>query len=334
MSGRGGRRHLTLACGDYDRTRALADGTVRPQGIELTCLQLPVEEIFFRMARFAEFDVAELSMSTYLRTMREADWGDFVAIPVFPSRSFRHNGVYVHAQSGIERPEDLRGRVVGLPEYQLTACVWIRGILADHHGVPVDSVRYRTGGLHSPGRHEKLALELPPNIDVEPIPPGKTLSDMLATGEIDALYTPRVPRCYRSSPRAVRRLFDVRSAEEAYFRATGILPIMHTVVVRRDVYEAQRWVARSLYSAFSEAKELALRGLDETAALRYMLPWLPVEVERTQSLLGDDYWPYGLERNLENLATLIRYAHEQGIALRRFAPAELFAPETLEDTVV
>jgi 4,5-dihydroxyphthalate decarboxylase len=329
------RLRLTLACGDYDRTRALHEGTIVPEGIELVCLRLPVEDIFFRMARFAEFDAAELSLSSYLISMTEQGPGRFVAIPAFLSRSFRHSGIYVNQGSGIAAPEDLVGRTVGLAEYQLTANVWIRGLLAEHHGVPVASVRYRTGGLHTPGRAEKLRLELPGDLDIAPIPPGRTLSDMLATGELDAVYSPRTPHCFRAGHPAVRRLFsDVRAVEADYHRRTGIFPIMHVVVLRRDVYEANRWAARSLFRALVAARDAAWQGMDETASLRFMLPWLAIELEATRAVLGHDYWSYGLAGNENTLATLIGYSHAQGLARRAFAPAELFAPETLEDTIV
>jgi 4,5-dihydroxyphthalate decarboxylase len=328
------RLRLTLAVGDSDRTRPLFDGTVVPEGIDLVCLRLPVEDIFFRMARFAEFDAAEMSLSSYLISMTETGPGRFVAIPAFLSRSFRHGGIYVNQSSGIVNPEDLVGRTVGLAEYQLTANVWIRGLLAEHHGVPVSSVRYRTGGLHTPGRAEKMGIHLPPDIDIAPIPAGRTLSDMLAIGELDAVYSPRTPQCFHATT-AVRRLFsDVRTVEADYYRRTGIFPIMHCVVLRREVYEMNRWAARSLYRALVAARDEAWRGMDETAALRFMLPWLVAEVETTRAILGNDPWSYGLAGNEKALATLIGYSHAQGLARREFAPAELFAPETLEDTIV
>jgi 4,5-dihydroxyphthalate decarboxylase len=292
-----------------------------------------VEETFFRMARFREFDAAEMSLSSYVISLtRDAP---FIAIPVFPSRLFRHSGIYVSGRSGIERPQDLIGKQVGVAEYQLTANVWIRGILADGHGVPVGSVTYRTGGLHEPGRPEKLQVELPPEIRVQPVGPDRTLSEMLATGEIDALYTPRTPESYARGDSGVRRLFHPSGeAEIAYYQETGIFPIMHVVVLRRDVYERNRWLARSLYEAFTAAKTLCEEGMDETAAARYMLPWLHDEVARTKRLLGDDYWPYGLERNRDVLGTFLRYSHEQGLAASRLQPEDLFAPETLEATLV
>jgi 4,5-dihydroxyphthalate decarboxylase len=326
---------LTLACGDYDRTRPLADGTVRPLGIDLTCLPMVIEEIFFRMARFGEFDAAEMSLGSYLVSLSKGSQAPFVAIPAYPSRSFRHSGIYVNTASGIKRPEDLRGRTVGVAEYQLTANVWIRGILADRHSVPVSSVRYRTGGLHQPGRPEKLAINLPDDIDVAPIPAGETLSGMLAAGTIDALYTPRTPRCFAEGHPAVGRLFPgYREVEAAYWQDTGIFPIMHVVAIRADVYRANRWVARSLLDAFRQSRSIALAGMTETASLRYMLPWLPDDVAYVQRVLGTDYWTYGLEGNEKALATIIRYAFEQGLIPAVSEPRELFAPETLEETII
>jgi 4,5-dihydroxyphthalate decarboxylase len=326
---------LTLACGDYDRTRPLADGTVRALGIELNCLPMTIEEIFFRMARFREFDAAEMSLSSYLISLSAGDDAPFVAIPVFLSRSFRHSGIYVNTRNGIKRPEQLAGRTVGVAEYQLTANVWIRGILADFHGVPVNSLRYRTGGLHQPGRPEKLAIRLPDDVDVKPIGPGENLSDMLASGAIDALYTPRTPRCFTERHPDVTRLFeDFRSAEVTYWQETGIFPIMHVVAIRADVYRRDRWVARSLFDAFVKARAIARAGLDETASLRYMLPWLADDVATAQRVLGDDYWTYGLEGNEAALAAISRYSCEQGLIPRAYQPHELFVPDVLEDTVI
>jgi 4,5-dihydroxyphthalate decarboxylase len=330
-------KYITLACGDYDRTRPLADGTVRAAGLELTVLPMMIEEIFFRMARFREFDAAELSLSTYLISVASAGSEDrpFVAIPAFPSRSFRHSGIYVNTASGIEVPRDLVGRIVGVAEYQLTANVWIRGILQDRCGVPVNSVRYRTGGLHEPGRREKVGIELPAGIDIAPVPPGDNLSDMLAEGRIDALYTPRTPRCYTERHPGVRRLFpDFKAAEADYWHATGIFPIMHTVVIRADVYQRDRWIARSLFDAFERARSSAATGMDETAALRYMLPWLAADLEETRKILGTDYWTYGVKGNEAALETMVRYEYEQGLIGRRLDLAELFAAETLEEVLI
>jgi 4,5-dihydroxyphthalate decarboxylase len=321
---------LSLACWNYDRTRALMDGSVQPDGIDLTYLNLPVEETFFRMLRHREFDIAEMSLSSYSVSMfREPR--PFVAIPIFPSRFFRHSCIYVNAKAGIGAPKDLIGKRIGTPEYQMTAPVWIRGILADHYGVPVDSVTYYTGGEEEPGRSEKLKLDLPPNIKIKPIGETQTLAAMLASGEIDALHTARMPSTFSTGGGSVRRLFEnYKDVEQSYYRETGIFPIMHTLVVRREVYEQNRWVAQALYKAFVEAQKRTYDDLYVTAALKAMLPWLTAHVEETRALMGDDFWSYGFERNRSTLATFLRYHHEQGLSKRLLTPEELFAPEAME----
>jgi 4,5-dihydroxyphthalate decarboxylase len=329
------RLAITLAGGDCDRTRALADGRVEIEGVDLTMLTLSPEETFFRMVRFEEFDVAELSLSTFVLTLQQG--APFVAIPVYPSRAFRHNGIYVHSGAGIESPEHLAGRCVGVAEYQLTANVWIRGILSDFHNVPVNSVRYITGGLHQPGREEKVAIPLlPEGVEVVPCPDGRTLSEMLVSGEIDALYTPRVPRPFLERDPRVRRLFPkVREVEESYYQQTRIFPIMHIIAIRREVYQRNRWLARSLAKAFAEARDLAFRGLDETASLPLVLPWAYEEIGRVQALMGEDYWSYGLnDVNELALSTFLRYAREQGLAEDEIKPRDLFAPETLPSLTI
>jgi hypothetical protein len=326
------RLHLTFACGDYDRTRALEDGSVRPDGIDLTYLRLPVEETFFRMLRHREFDVAEMSLSTYVATLDRSP-RPFVALPVFTSRMFRHGGIYLNAQAGVEKPSDLRGKRVGSPEFQLTACVWIRGILAEHHGVPVDSVTYYTGGQESAGRIEKGEVDT--GLDIRPIPAGATLSRMLADGEIDALYTPRVPSPFRDRDARVSRLFDdVVAVEKDYFAATGIFPIMHVVVVGRELYERHRWVAQSLYKACQVARDDAYTRIYDSSALRFMEPWLIQHLEDSKQLLGHDYWSYGLAENDKTLDVFLRYHHEQGLSLKRYEAADLFAPETSEAFII
>jgi 4,5-dihydroxyphthalate decarboxylase len=324
------RLRLAIACWNYDRTRALIEDRVRPDGIDLTYLNLPVEETFFRMLRHKEFDAAEMSLSSYVVSLFDAD-PPFVAIPVFPSRFFRHSCIYVNAGSGIVEPKDLVGKRVGTPEYQMTAPVWIRGILSDAYGVPVNSVTYLTGGLEEPGRPEKLTLDLPADIRVERIGPDQTLSSMLARGDIDALYTARMPSSFGDGSGAVRRLFpDFATVEREYFRRTRIFPIMHTVVLRRDVYERHPWAAQSLYKAFCAAQHEAYQDLNHTAALKTMLPWLTAHVEDVRREMGDDFWPYGLPRNRDTLGTFLRYSYEQGLSGRLLEPERLFAPETLE----
>jgi 4,5-dihydroxyphthalate decarboxylase len=321
---------LTFACWNYDRTRALMDGSIQPDGIALNYLNLPVEETFFRMLRHREFEMAEMSLSSYTVSMfREPR--PFVAIPVFPSRFFRHSCIYVNADSGIREAKDLIGKRVGNPEYQMTAPVWIRGILSDHYGVPVDSVTYYTGGEEEPGRSEKIRLDLPPNIKVVPIGPQQTLSKMLLDGEIDALYTARMPSSFLKGGGKVRRLFeDYEPVERNYFRETGIFPIMHTVALRRDVYEAHPWIAQSMMKALVASQQRCYDDLYETAALKTMLPWLTAHVEQARREMGADFWPYGFEKNEATLRTFLRYSFEQGLSKRLLEPRELFAPETLE----
>lgn len=325
-----GNIRLSLACWNYDRTRALAEGRIPVDGIDLTYLNLPVEETFFRMLRFREFDAAEMSLSSYVMSLFSEN-PPFIAIPIFPSRSFRHSCLFINRNSGIREPQDLIGKRVGSPEYQLTAPVWIRGILRDEYVVPIESAEYFTGGQEEPGRAEKLKLSLPPEIHLKLIPAGKTLSKMLDAGEIDALYTPRIPSTFLHGVGNVRRLFENYSeVEKEYFRKTRIFPIMHTVVIRRDVYQKHPWVAQSLYKAFVLAQRETYRDLYEAAALKHMLPWLLHHVEETRGIMGEDFWPYGFEPNVRTLETFLRYSYEQGLSKRRLDPRELFAPETLE----
>jgi 4,5-dihydroxyphthalate decarboxylase len=321
---------LSMACWNYDRTRALLEDRIPIDGIDLTYLNLPVEETFFRMLRHHEFDVAEMSLSSYTLSLF-ADEPQFIAIPIFPSRFFRHSCIFINRHSGIREPKDLIGKRVGTPEYQMTAGVWIRGILSDEYKIPVTSVQYFNGGEEEPKRPEKLNLSLPPEIHLEPIPPTKTLSQMLDAGEIDALYSARMPSTFVKGSPNVRRLFeDYQTVEREYFSRTKIFPIMHAVVIRRNVYEKHPWIAQSLYKAFVRAQRETYDELYQTAALKYMLPWLIKHVEETRALMGQDFWPYGLEPNVQALTTFLRYSFEQGLSKRQLAPKDLFAPESLE----
>jgi 4,5-dihydroxyphthalate decarboxylase len=328
------RLPITLACGPYDRTQALADGRITVDGVDLRYVHLEPEEIFFRMVKYGEFDVAELSLSTYLLT-HLAD-GPFVAIPVFPSRLFRHTSAYINGDSfdpGEPAIAQLAGKTVGLAEYQLTANVWIRGILAEYHGVPVASMRYRTGGLNAAGRSEKVSVQLPPEIDIAPVAQGWTLSQLLATGDLDAVYSPRAPDSFGTG--SVRRLFeDTRAEEERYFERSGLFPIMHVVVIHRRVYEHNRWLAQELLKAFTAAKDVAYAQLARTVALSLSLPFVREEYEHTVARMGADYWAYGLEPNRDVLATFCRYAAEQGLVARAPDVESLFAPETTDHYII
>jgi 4,5-dihydroxyphthalate decarboxylase len=321
---------LTLACWDYDRTRALIDGSVVPDGIDLVYLNQPVEETFFRMMRFREFDCSEMSLSSYCASLH-SDNPPFIAIPVFPSRFFRHSCIFVSAKSGIRQPSDLKGKRIGVPEYQMTAPVWIRGILSDDYGVKVTDVEHFSGGEEEPGRDEKLKISVPSSIKLRPIGPEQTLSRMLADGELEALVTARAPSTFTSRPNDVKRLFpNYVEVEKEYYRRTRLFPIMHTVVIRRDVYKANPWVAQSLAKAFNTAKAKAYELYNQTAALPAMVPWLTAQIEEAKRELGEDWWPYGLEPNRKVLETFLRYHHEQGLSRRLLKPEELFAPETLQ----
>ena len=324
--------NLTIGCWDYDRVLGLMDGRVRPTGIDVTFLNMIVEETFFRMLRAQEFDVSELSMSSYVVSLLKPN-RPFVAIPVFPSRFFRHSCIYVNADAGITKPADLIGKRIGTPEYQMTAPVWIRGILDEHYGVPVDSVTYVTGGEEAPNRDEKLKLDLPANIKVERIGPNQTLAQMLANGEIDALHTARKPSSFDGV--RVKRLFpDFVPVEQAYWRQTGIFPIMHVIAISREIYDSNRWIAMNLYQAFKEAQQLCYEGLRETAALKGMLPWFNAHVEETFAMMGEDFWPYGVEKNRKTLETFLRYHHQSGLSPRLLGVDEMFAPETMEEFVI
>jgi 4,5-dihydroxyphthalate decarboxylase len=320
---------LTMACWDYDRTRALMEGRVSFDGIELNYLPLVVEETFFRMLRYREFDVAELSLSSYTLSLF-AESPPFIAIPVFPSRMFRHNGIFINTECGIREPKDLIGKRIGTPEYQLTASVWQRGILCDEYQVPINGVTHFQGGLEEPGRKEKVRLHLPPEIRLQSIPQDKTLSQVLESGEIDALVSPRSPSSFKPGGK-VRRLFeDYYEVERAYYQRTKIFPIMHVVAIRRELYEKNPWIAQSMYKGLVQSQRITYDDLRETAALKVMLPWLIRHLEETENILGKEFWPYGFEPNVKTLTTFLRYSYEQGLAKRLLQPKELFAPESLE----
>lgn len=303
---------MTIATGRYDRTAALHDGRIRPEGLEITWLPLNVEQIFWRMMRHREFDASELSLSGML-VRRSRGMDDLVALPVFLSRCFRHSAIYLSAAAGIEKPEELVGRRVGVPEYQMTAAVWARGLLDDEHGVVPDQVRWIQGGLEQPGRRPFEPVE-PPGIELAFAPEGKTLAGMLADGEIDALISPRVPSTFADGSGRVRRLFpEPWQAEREYFQRTGIFPIMHLVAVDRALVEANRWIPQTLNKAFVAAKEIADAALRDTTVLPTGLPFLAHHVAETAALMGEDFWPYGVEPNRRTLETFVRHAHRQGV---------------------
>ena len=326
-----GRLKVTLACGNYDRVGPLKDGRVQPEGVDLTFIPLEPEELFFRMVRNQEFDASELSLASYI-TGRAQGKEDFIAIPIFPSRMFRHSAIFVHAGAGIDKPEDLKGRRVGVGEYQMTAIVWVKGILSDDYGVKASDILWFTGGQEQPGREERLPLQLPSDIRLEPIPKDKTLSQMLEEGELDAVIAARTPSPFlRESPK-VKRLFEnPMEVEKDYFQRTGTFPIMHTVALRKVLYDAEPWLAVSLYKAFNQAHQVSWQGIRGAPALRYKLAWLQHYLEQEEEFLGKQAWANGAEDNRKTVETLSRYIVEQGMVKEAPPFEELFASNTLDE---
>ena len=325
------RLPITIATWDYDRVRPLTDGRVAVEGCEVNYLTMPVEECFERAYFHGEFEVAEIGFSPYLIALSRGTC-PYVAVPVFLSRMFRHSAVYIRTDRGIAGAADLRGRRVGVPEYQMSAVMWFRGCLQDEHGIAAKDIAWVQGGLETPGRREKFPLALPPGFPLAPAPEGETLSGMLAAGALDAVIAARRPSCFVSGHPQVARLYpDYRTVERDYYRRTGIFPIMHALGVRRDVHERHPWLAASLCKAFTQAKRLADAELAETTALKVGLPWVVAEHDETRALMGDDYWSYGLtEQNRRTLDAMARYSFEQGLAVRRLSVDEMFAASTLD----
>jgi 4,5-dihydroxyphthalate decarboxylase len=320
---------VSLAGCDYDRTRAIFDGRVQIKGCDTIPVAMSPEEAFHRAFRFQEFDITELSLSNYMNVTAKGI-GHYAAIPVFPSRLFRHSSIYIRGDRGIEKPEDLKGKVIGVPEYQMTAAVWIRGILQDEYGIRPSDMRWRNGGLEQPGREQKVKLDLPEDVELQAIPSTETLAQHLDDGRIDALITALAPSCFKKNPQ-VRRLFpDYRAAEEEYYRRTGIFPIMHVVGIRKSLLEQHPWLAVNTYVAFLEAKALCYRDQEKIGHLFTTLPWPVDELERARSLMGPDFWSYGVQQNTREIEAITRYAFEQGLNARRLTAEDLFVPSTFD----
>jgi len=321
---------ITLACEQYDRTDALREGRIRPAGIDLIYLPLSPQETFWRMMRHLDFDVAEMSLAAYIIAKSRGE-NRIIAIPVFPSRQFRHSAIYLNVNSKIRRPEDLKGKKVGVPEYQLTAVIWARGILQNDYGVDPRDILWFTGGQEEPGREERIELKKPVGVSIEPVPRERSLSGMLDEGELDAVITPLLPSVYaRRSPR-VRRLFEnFREVEKDFYKRTGVFPIMHTLVMKRSLYDKHPWVSQNLYKAFSHAKEEAMQKLHDTNALRITLPWIVAEAQEEAAFLGPDIWPYGVEPNRKTIQMLIDFLGQQELLERDLTIEDLFAPNTFD----
>lgn len=321
---------ITIACGDYDRTRPIRSGRVGVDGCETTYLALEPEELFFRAFRYAEFDVAELSFNSYLMTTSRG-LCPYVAIPAFVSRHFRHSSIFIRTDRGIRTPGDLKGKLAGLPEYQQTANVWMRGIFKEEYGVDPSDIHWRTGGQEQPGRDERTPLTLPGSVDLQAIPANKTLNAMLVDGELDAVFSARELSCYVKGAPNIGLLFpNYREVESEYFRKTGMFPIMHLIGVKRGLVERYPWLPGTVYKAFCEAKALAVEALKEMAVARTTLPWPEVSLRDAMDLMGEDFWRYGVAENARDIETLVRYSFEQGLAARQLSAEEIFHPSVFE----
>ena len=317
-------RVLTLACGDYDRTHPLIDGSVKPEGLELNWLVLPHFEIWTRMLNYYDFDASEISLSSYLiaRTMGKP----LTAIPVFPARAFRHSYIFINTRSGIREPKDLMGKRVGLAEFQQTATVWVRGMLQHEYGVKLEGIEWFTWVPRS-----RMEIEMPKRYSVRSIPPDRKADQMLFDGELDAVICANLFPSLLSPPSHVRRLFEnYEEVEAAYFRKTGIFPIMHSIALRQELWEQSPWIARSLFKAFQRAKENAYERLNDISPYKISLAWFRRPVEEQRGILGDDPWPYGLDKNRHVVGTLMQYLYEQGLAQEKLDVNKLFAPNTLD----
>ncbi len=321
---------LSIAVGDYDRIRPLVDGTVQIDGVDPVFMLLEPEEIFFRAFRHADFDICELSMSSFSVKTANGDC-PYVGVPVFPSRAFRHNSIYIRTDRGIVQPEDLKGKRIGVPEYQVTANVWTRAVLEDEHGVKPSDVTWIRGGYDHPGRIEKIALNLPSDVRVEDAPEGATISGMLANGEIDAIIGPRAPSCFSNGHPQVAWLYpDPAAAAAAWFRKTRIFPIMHILGVRRTLAEQHPWLPAAAMKAFEQSKFRALEQLAQVAASKVTLPFLDEQLHAARKLMGEDYWSYGLAANRHVLEVFLRRHYAEGLSSRLLLPEELFHPSTHE----
>jgi len=319
---------LSVAVGPYDRTRALIDGSVQIDGVEPTCMTLPPEEIFFRALRHAEFDICELSLSSF--TVKTAEGGGpYVGVPAFVSRMFRHTSIWVRTDR-IKKPEDLKGKRVGLPEYQLTANVWARAVLEEDYGVKPSDIHWIRGGIEDSDRPEKITISVPKDVRLDNAPAGKSISRLLADGEIDGFIAPRPPSLPRNTPNVGWLFPDPAATASDYFKRTGIFPIMHLVGVRRTLVEQHPWLPGAVFKAFSQAKDKAVDMLADPSASKATLPFLEERVAQARALMGDDFWPYGFEANRKTLEAFLRHHHAQGLSSRLVKPEELFHPGTLE----
>jgi len=324
-----GKLRLSVAMGDYDRTRALLDGRVQIDGVHPLFMALSPEETFFRAMRQQAFDICELSLSSHVLRASRGD-SPYVAVPVFLSRAFRHTSIWVR-KDRIGAPLDLKGKRVGVPEYQLTAGVWARAILADDHGVQPRDIAWVRGGIETPGRPEKIDLALPPGVRIDDAPAGRTISDLLDAGDIDGFIAPRPPAGAAARNLRIRWLFDdPTAAAKDWHRRTGIFPIMHVVGVRAALVKRHPWLPVAVLKAFTQAKALALDALADTSAAKVTLPFVEEQLKAARETLGDDFWSYGVAGSEATLRYFLRHHHAQGLSARELSVDELFDPTTYE----
>ncbi|MCU0816430.1 MAG: 4,5-dihydroxyphthalate decarboxylase [Cypionkella sp.] len=324
---------LSFATWDHDRVMPLHDGRVGIDDVDLDSHILPTTKLFPIAVQEARFDITELSLSSHILQVARGN-SAYVALPAFVSRAFRHNGFYRRAGSGIKTPADFAGRTIGVPEYQMTAALWMRGILADDHGVKPTDIHWRTGALDQGVRHERLALTPPPDLRITPIKDGETLQDLLLAGELDGLLAPNPPRAFMEGDPRIERVYpDFEAVEQDWHRRTGFFPIMHVIALRRTLAEAHPWLPRALQDALVTARDMALDRLREVwlgSANRLSLPWLNASMERTRATMGASYWPYGFGSARAEVAAMCRYSVDQYLAPRLVAPEELFDPSLLD----
>lgn len=324
-----GKLQLSLAVGPYDRTRALVDGTVQIDGVEPVCMTLSPEEIFFRAFRHAEFDICELSLSSFSVKTAQGNC-PYVGVPAFVSRTFRHTAIYVRTDR-IKKPADLKGKKVGVPEYQLTANVWARAILEDDFGVKPSDISWVRGPISDAERPEKISITLPPDVQLEDVPPGKTISQLLAEGQIDGFIAPRAPALdLRQHPNIGWLFPDPTAAAKDYYKRSGIFPIMHLVGVRHELVQQHPWLPAAVLKAFEQAKAAALALIDDTSATKVTLPFVEENLKTARELMGEDFWPYGVVPNRKTLEAFLRRHYVEGLSAREVKVDELFHPSTYE----
>ncbi len=323
------RLSLTLAVSEYDHVRDLVSGAVAVDGVELTCLTLQVEEIFFRTFVNRDFDASEVSMAKYCSMISQGDHS-LAAIPVFPSRVPRHSSIYVRRDGPVRKPADLVGRKVGLPEWAQTAAVYSRGLLAHQYGIDLASIDWIQAGVDEPGRVEKVKLNLPKGVKVTPRP-DSSLNEMLVKGEIDAALSAHpLPAFVNGHPNVTRLFEDFLELEMTYVKETGIFPIMHAVAIRRELVDRHPWLPMNLYKAFEEAKRRSIERVQTITTTAVPIPWCYEHARRAKTIFGDDFFPYGIDANRKTLDAFLQYAHEQGVCHRRLAPEDIFLPQVQE----